>query len=272
VTEVYRKFGRVVRRENALIVRVDEAGEAIEDGGMFQCSPLDEQRTVPDVDADAVNETADAIAALVKPPLVLERAIVSEGVSLHEYGDTHWTARMRRVHLSIARPPHRALIDLGEFSLPRIVRICEALARVDGERPQQRIRLSESVGAALLPSLLGVLPMEQWPAPHDGKGAWIANVAVDDGAPPNWFRPSYRARPVRAWFHIRAEPKGVIDRRLPEAIALLAPIHDRTLRVLCVDGGIAFVTTVSAAHLTAVAPTSNWFPYAAGCFGAEMSM
>lgn len=272
MSETYRKFGRVVRRENDLLVRVDECGEAIEDAGRFTCSPVDEKRSLPNVDAGEVNDTADAIARLVKPPLTIERLIVSDGVALHRFGEIEWSERSRRIHLAIARPPYRALIDVAEFALDAIERVCESLARVGDERPAERVRLSESVGAALLPSLIGQIAMEQWAAPHDGKGAWIANVAVARDVPPNWFRPSYRTRPVRAWFHLRAQPRGAIDRTLPEAIALLAPIHDRSLRVLCADGGRAFVTTVSADRIAGVAPSNHWYPYGAGCFGAELML
>jgi len=61
MTETYRKFGRVVRRENDLVVHVEEAGEAVEEGGTFRCSPHDAQHELPAVDASAVPETANAI-------------------------------------------------------------------------------------------------------------------------------------------------------------------------------------------------------------------
>lgn len=270
--EVYRKFGRAVRRENAFLIRVDEAGEAVEDGGMFRCSPIDEARDVPAIDTDFVHSAAASILGMVRPPLSIERLIVSEGVALHEYGDERWSERSRRVHVSIARGPYRALVDCGDFSATPIARACEALARVDGERTVKRLRLANHVGAALLPSLIGRIAMQQWAAPHDGKGAWIANAEVGSGPPPNWFRPSYRVRPLRAWFHLRAEPKGEIDRDLPEAVALLAPVHNRTLRLLCIDGSRAFVTAIEATDVLAAAPSENWYPYAAGCFGAEMML
>jgi hypothetical protein len=40
VTEVYRKWGRVVRYENGITVRVEEAGEAIEKDGVFRSAPM----------------------------------------------------------------------------------------------------------------------------------------------------------------------------------------------------------------------------------------
>ena len=270
--EVYRKFGRVVRRENEFLIRVDEAGEAVEDGGTFACAPLEQQPDALTIAPDDVNAAADAIAALVRPPLQLERLIVSDGLAFHEFGEKRWSERTQRVHVSIARAPYRALIDLADFSTATIARICKALLRVGAERSVSHVRLAENVGAALLPSLIGALPMEQWAAPHDGKGEWIENAVVDDSTPRNWFRPSYRTRPVRAWFHLRADAFGAIDASLPIAIALLAPIHVRTLRLLCTDGDAAFVATVNAARVLAAAPTETWFPFAAGCFGAEFML
>ncbi len=270
--EVYRKFGRVVRRENATLVRVDEAGEAIEDGGLFSAAPIDSIGELPVVDAADVMAAADGITRIIKAPLSLERMLVSEGAAVHELGDRRWSDRARRVHLSIARAPHRVLIDLADFSLDRVERIVVAFAKARSEEPVHRIRLSPAVGAALLPHLLGSVPMQQWAAPVDGKGEWIANMPVRDGVPPNWFRPSYRARPVRAWFHLHVDDLAEIDRELPEAIALLAPIHDRTLRVLCEDRDRAFVSEINVDRVIAAKASADWFPYAAGCFGAAMNL
>jgi hypothetical protein len=272
VREVYRKTGTVVRRENEMLVRVDEAGESIEDGASFVCAPADRARASFTVDAEAVNEAANAIVAMVRPPLVLERMIVSDGVAEHEFGEKRWSERTRRIHLAIALAPYRALIDLAGFTLPVIERVVAALPRLRGSRDVTRIRMAENVGAAVLPSLIGRLPMQQWAAPHDGKGQWVANVAVDERVPPNWFRPSYRSRPIRAWFHLRVDPFGEIDSSLPEAIALLGPLHDRTVQVLCIDRNEAFAATVTPGRVFAAAPAPAWYPYAAGCFGAQLVM
>ena len=111
--------------------------------------------------------------------------------------------------------------------------------------------------------------MQQWAAPHDGKGEWIANAPVA-GAPPNWFRPSYRTRPVRAWFHLRADAMGETGREMPRAIALLAPIHDRTLRILGIASRRQFIAALTVHNVVAARPAEEWFPYGAGCFGAEI--
>ena len=268
--EVYRKFGSVVRRENDFLVRVDEAGEAIEEKGRFSCQPIS-GAPPPSAASDAVNDTADAIAKLVRPPLTLERCIVSEGVVFHEFGDKKWNERMRRVHVAITRAPHRILIDLAEFDLEPVRRGCEALARIkDADRKVDAIRLADNVGAALLPSLIGDVRMEQWAAPHDGKGDWIVNMPATAEAPPNWFRPSYRARPSRMWFHLRVSKFGSINHELPEAVALLAPVDGRTLRVLCTEGLRAFAVTMPVNAVLAASPSQDWYPYGAGTFGAEL--
>ena len=277
--EVYRKFGRALRYENAYLVRVEEAGEAVEVNGAFAAAPIElgarrpATGDLPEIDPSGVISTAKAIDRLVQPPLTLERLIVSEGVTFHEFGESGWSEAHQRVHVSIARPPYRALIDQAEFSVDTVAIVASALARVSGERDRpRRLRLAEHVGAAALPSLVGTMAMQQWAAPRDGKGQSIDNRPVSGEVPPNWFRPSYRARPLRAWFHLLAVAKGAIDRTAPNAIALLAPIHDRTLRLLCVDGDEVFAATVVLDAIGAVVPTGRWYPFGAGCFGAEMML
>ena len=127
------------------------------------------------------------------------------------------------------------------------------------------VRLAPNVTAALLPSLADVLEIEQMPADHDGYGESVRRRALVNGElPPNWYRPSYRIRPVRAWHHLRARPFGVLDEAAPLALALLAPPEKGVLRLLCRDGGVS-VTTIRA-----VGESGGWYPYAAGTYGAEM--
>ena len=46
----YRKWGRTVRYENGTMVRVEEAGEAFEEGEEFRAQPLrGERRALPEV-------------------------------------------------------------------------------------------------------------------------------------------------------------------------------------------------------------------------------
>jgi hypothetical protein len=259
-----------VRREHGHLVRVDEAGEAVEDSGTFSVAPLDVATRLPEIDAAAVETFARSIEGLVRPPLSLERLIVIHGEAEHDFDGLAWSETSRRVHLSIARPPIRAIVDLADFSLDVITRVIAALGHTPRQRAKPKhVRLAPNVGAALLPSLIGSEDLEQAPAPHDGKGKPIERRRVGKSHPPNWFRPSYRARPVQAWFHLRAFRHGDVDRALPEGIALLAPIENRAIQVLCVDGA---AVTVDIGHIAAIAPTETWYPYAAGAFGAEIML
>jgi hypothetical protein len=269
VTELYRKWGRSVRREGARLVRLDEAGEAGRDAGLFRTRPVAEASDLDAPDADAVDAAAREIESIVSAPLVLERLFVSDANIAHECGGIRWTERVRRVHVAIARPPVRALVDLADFHFDVVRRIAEALRRAGGERDApKRIRLAAHVGASLLPIL--DLPKTQKPAPHDGKGLPIESRRVDAGEPPNWFRPSYRLRPRRAWFHLRVETFGRIDEDAPEAIALLAPVGERMIGVLCADGGRIYPATIVLDRVLASRPSDVWYPYGAGAFGAEL--
>jgi hypothetical protein len=147
--------------------------------------------------------------------------------------------------------------------------VAQALARVGSERTLDRVRLAPNVTAALLPSLIGTIELEQLPGDHDGYGAPVSRRPVA-GLPPNWFRPSYRLRPVRAWHNLRAVPFGTLDGNVPEAIALLAPPTRDAVRVLCMDGGDVFPATAGVTSVRAAGDTAVWYPYAAGAFGAEM--
>ena len=51
----------------------------------------------------------------------------------------------------------------------------------------------------------GVIDLEQLPADRDGYGEPVAQCRVASAdPPPNWYRPSYRIRPIRAWHNLRA--------------------------------------------------------------------
>lgn len=269
MTELYRKWGRSVRREGARIVRVDEAGEADENASVFRACPITDPIELAAPDAESVDAAAREIESIIKPPLIIERLFVSEANVAHECNGVRWNETLRRVHVAIARPPIRALVDLAAFRFDVVDRVASALLRVGGEREApKRIRAAENVGAALLP----LLPIEksQNAAPHDGKGLPIAARNVDGGEAPNWFRPSYRLRPRRAWFHLRAASFGDVDGDTPQAIALLAAVGERSIRVLCVDGNRVFPTALAIPRAIAARPAENWYPYGAGAFGAEL--
>jgi hypothetical protein len=204
----------------------------------------------------------------------IERFIASVGTAWHETNGSKWSEESRRVHISFVNPPLRALVDLASFDVEIITTIADALARAGSERDApKRIRLAPNVSAALLPSLIGELAMEQTGGGFDGRGRPIETRAVTHDAPPNWYRPGYAVRPVRAWMNVRALPFGRIDPDAPLGIALLEPVHGTTLRVLCVDGTDVFPITVDASHIAAVSRAEPvWYPFAAGSFGAEMML
>ncbi len=274
MSDVYRKWGQVIRYENGMTIRVEEAGEAIERDFVFRTAPIESGPTaqtrvsVPHV-AAFVAQTLLSVR-----PCTVERLIVSTGIARHETNGVTWTEESQRVHISLTKPPLRVLIDLASFDLALIERIATALARVRHERDAPRpVRLAPNVAAALLPSLTGELAMEQSGGGVDGRGHPIETRAVTSDPPPNWYRPGYAVRPVRAWLNIRALPFGRIDQSTPLAVALLAPVEGTTLRVLCIDSEDVFPATVKATHIAAVSGDEPvWYPYAAGSFGVEMML
>jgi hypothetical protein len=283
MTEVYRKWGRVLRYENGVFLSVSEAGEAFEKDGVFQARPAVEEPaqtrvSVPHHDPELaafVKETQDCVAQTLLSVQSgrIERLIASSGTATHETNGVTWTEESRRVHISLVKPPLRALIDLASFDIEIVRTITAALGRAGAERASRHIRLAPNVSAAILPSLVGELAMEQIGGGFDGRAQPIETRAVTHDAPPNWYRPGYAVKPVRAWMNIRALPFGRIDPDAPLAIALLEPVHGTTLHVLCVDGDDVFPATIDASHIAAVSRAQPvWYPYAAGSFGAEMML
>jgi len=300
MTDVYRKWGRVIRYENGMTIRVEEAGEATERDGTFRTAPIESPAqtgvSVPHVDSfvaqtgvsvaqveDFVAQTllsvqqVDSFVAqtlLSVRPCTIERLIVSAGIARHETNGVSWTEESRRVHISLTNPPLRVLVDQASFDLASIETIANALGRAGHERkPPSPLRLAPNVAAALLPSLTGELAMEQSGGGLDGKGQPIETRAVTSDPPPNWYRPGYTVRPIRAWLNLRALPFGRVDKSAPLAVALLAPVDGTMLRVLCVDGEDVFPATVDATRIAAVSGDAPvWYPYAAGSFGVEMML
>jgi len=272
--DVYRKWGHVVRYENGVTIRVDEAGEATELDGVFRAEPAQTIVSVPHRLSMQQMESHVAQTLLSVLPCKIERLIISAGVARHEANGVTWTEESQRVHLSLIKPPLRVLIDLASFDDPIIATIAKALARAGASREApKRIRLAPNVAAALLPSLIGEISIEQTGGGFDGRGQRIETRAVTADPPPNWYRPSYAVQPVRAWLNIRALTFGSIDKSAPVAVALLAPVEGTNLNVLCVDGDDVFLTTLDASHIAAVSHDEPvWFPYAAGSFGVEMML
>lgn len=278
MAEVYRKSGRTLRYENGVFVRVDEAGEATEDGPLFRCHPVVRAGDLPEIDRGGVEATVREIVSLVAAPVVIERLVVSEGIADHEFGAHRWRETTRRIHLSLAFRSVRAIVDLGDFDLADVREIVAALPLSGQERNVNGgVRVAPRVTAALLPSLIGAVPpnVRLWQSAGglDGKGQAIEALPLESRPWPNWYRPSYRSRPVRAPFHLRATcDVSAIDGHLPRAIALLAPPSQMFLHVLCVDGGEVFPARLRISRIEALAAETRWYPYGAGSFGAEMML
>jgi hypothetical protein len=204
----------------------------------------------------------------------VERLIISSGVSIHETNGVTWTEESQRVHLSLVKEKLRVLIDLASFDLDAIRSAAGALARAgDAREAPPRVRLAPNVAAALLPSLIGEIAIEQRGGGLDGKGQPIETRAVTADEPPNWYRPSYSIRPRRSWLHLRPLPFGTMDASTPMAVALLAPVTGTNFRVLCVDRDDVYPAELNVDRVAAVSGGEPvWYPYAAGSFGVEMML
>jgi len=273
---IYRKRGHVLRYEHGHVVRCVESGEAFEDGGVFRSQPFPSpHEPLPPLRGEG-EEVVDAINAMVVPPLVIERLIVSEGYAQHECDDIRWSETTRRVHVAVAhtKRPLRVIVDLADFELDDVTRAVEALLRAGEEREiPARVRLAANLGAAVLPSLIGTDVVEIWQtgAEHDGNGQRVLEQRVVAHPWPNVFRPSYRMRPVRMPLHLRAfAQSNDIDRDAPLAVALTAPVVGNVLHTLCVGEGAVYPASFAIERVEAVAGDTRWYPYAAGSFGAEM--
>jgi hypothetical protein len=277
---IYRKRGSVVRWENGTLVQVIERGVAIETGELFECQP-EASGDAPSVDEMNVIAAARAVHDIVaKNDIAIERLIVIEGAAEHECDDARWSERTQRIHLSLLRAHTRAILDLGSFAMHDVERVATALARLDDvERvAPPRLRLAPNVTAALLPSLVGITPpnvrLVQTSVGLDGRGAPIVEATH---AWPNWYRPSYRVRPVRMPLQLRLTcDVQEIDRDRPVAVALLAPVQVNDdglmLHALIEDGARTFPARVRISRIDAVAATTTWYPYGGGSFGAEMML
>jgi hypothetical protein len=277
MNEEYRKRGSVVRWENGRVISVTENGLAIEDGGRFECRPAGGER-LSALDPARIQHDASSIQALAGGPVAIERLVIIEGRAEHRFGAAQWSDETRRVHLSLTHGHHRALLDFEDADLRTIESVARALGRCEpNERPSPpRLRLAPNVTAALLPALSGTAPpnvrLLQTGGGLDGKGASIEEAVA--GPPwPNWYRPTYRIRPVKKPFNLRLEC-GVteVDRDRPLALALLAPPAGLVARLLVEDGQHAYPVTTRITRIDAVSEQRVWYPYGAGSFGAEMML
>ncbi|HYM59423.1 MAG TPA: hypothetical protein VEZ11_00880, partial [Thermoanaerobaculia bacterium] len=309
--ETYRKVGRVVRLERGeeatRLIRIEEAGQATLRGSQFFAESIDEPVEIAKIDSSRVELVASEIESMIEAPLAVERLLVSEGIAAHEnrsaQGSVAWEERSERIHLAIVnrRCRVRALVDLGDFvsASREIAEVATALRALELEgriSSEESLRLHPRVTAALLAALVenvkehstrqGV-SIRQGSHPairRDGKGALIEETTLIDETGvrletwPNWYRPSYRVRPVRMPFHVRLTGSSEPQRPAIEALALLAPIEIDgglvKLALLASESGVPF--TLSVEHSTSdlmrrlrpAGDTATWYPYAAGAWGA----
>jgi hypothetical protein len=101
----------------------------------------------------------------------------------------------------------------------------------------------------------------------DGYGQRVEENSI------NFYRPSYRMRPVRMPFDLRLECAVTeIERERPVAIALLGPVESLVLPVLIRDGERVYPARVRVSRIDAVGTARTWYPYGAGSFGAELML
>ncbi|MGZ4811058.1 MAG: hypothetical protein ACXV7D_17165 [Thermoanaerobaculia bacterium] len=279
--ERYRKWGRVVRFERDSVISVEEAGEAVEDGQSFTVRPLREEVTLP-VPAADVEAFGREVAALVPFGIRIERMIVSTGIAEHEFGGERWRETSARMHLALVEPARqlRATLELGgelliDLPLADVRVLASALLRAGGRVKHPRhLVVAPSLAASLLPALLGVdgITLMQTAGDRDGKGARISEQIISTtDAFPNWFRPSYRIRPVRMPFHLCALSSATeIDPLFPRAVAILRVLDRLRFDVLCDDGSSVFEAPITIDRVRAVGAPAAWYPYGAGAFGSEM--
>jgi len=236
MSEVYRKFGRVARSEKGTRIDVTEAGEAIESGDTFIATPLRERMELPEPD-------------LPEFKIAAERLVITHGIAVHQFNDIEWREETRRLHVSLTHDKIRALIDLDDFDFDLVKQIADRLQHAGNEREApQRIRIASHVAKTLLHDLPNVW---QRGGGRDGKGQLI--VEVPEPRASNWYRPSYRVRPIRKAMNLFARcERTEIDRDLPRAIAITngglliddgrdvypSPIHIVSIDAAAPDGEI----------------------------------
>ncbi|HEX3581009.1 MAG TPA: hypothetical protein VH087_04555, partial [Thermoanaerobaculia bacterium] len=172
---IYRKRGRVARWEHGRVVVVSEAGEAIEERGIFEVRPI-----AGEIDA-ALEDVASVAKALRS--VKCERLVISHGVAEHDCDGVQWRDETRRLHVAITHKHLRALVDRADFDVHEVERIARVLSHAGVERDAPpRIRLAPNVAAALLPHLAGVAPpnvrLIQTGGGLDGNGEEIREVRV----------------------------------------------------------------------------------------------
>jgi len=315
MNERYAKSGHTFRIEidarQKTAFSIEESGVAVLEKQHFRCFPAEDTAEISPPPREELEAVVERVQLMVRGPLTIERLIAISGVSAHEFraGEEHnrWNETAARLHVSVADRSTglRLLLDLGssspaslhfrEFHEP-----LEALRMITPALKPTRcstLRLRPAVAAALWPALIANQPARQALdfvqrtseiMPFDGKGRHVVEGSLSrfrlSAEWPNFFRPSYRVRPLRA-------PLG-IDLHLPhkstvnegfDALALLAPCRalDDSIRadLLCRDpDGRSFAATAVMksetwkATIAGTGDQARWYPFSGGSFGRETEL
>jgi hypothetical protein len=301
VIDRYRKSGVAIRlerwRNRRALVRLEEHGVAEEEGRLFRCSSSGEPLSPLALPDEApLLEMEEAIATGASG---LERLTIVSGRAVHSCGTRQWEDVHVRVHVALVASGRRVLLDAGgtgsaDIDTDLILGVGSAVRACSGAHASGAVRLHPSVSAQIWPAL--ILSFAQRPAPSpltleqgehpgygiDGVGQPIQRFPLFDGKSvtnaerwPNRFRPSYRVRPLRAAFHLRAELP--VAETLPEreAIGTTTPLVVSEGRVrgelLCRDGALVKLDA-AISDLRRGGREERWYPYAAGSWGAEIAV
>jgi hypothetical protein len=160
----YRKWGTTERWENGSRIVVSEHGIA-EEGDTFECFP-GEPGEAPLLPARNLEMLANQVLAVVPGEVAVERLILTHGSANHECEGRRWSDQTFRLHVSLARASGavcahgtRARLDLASLDFALVETLAQALLRLEPEREAPpRLRLAPNVAAAVLPSLVGLVP------------------------------------------------------------------------------------------------------------------
>jgi hypothetical protein len=307
--ERYTKFGRVVRLEQDLrrtaVITGDESGQSVLEGERFEARPIEERADLPELPPESVEAVAARIAAMLEPPLQIERLLITNGVARHRFEcgseRNEWQDAAVRIHLAIVHPQRRlrVLLDLGgssfdELDLQEVRDTMSALLLPPAYGASiGALRLAPNVAAALWAAMATLAPLDRegpfslrqtsQPAAVDGRGRSITDVTLigaGAAAPTHVFRPSYRARPAGTAFGVRARPGSarVIVANPAEAVAILAPVSVRdgsiTMPVLLKRDGRSLPSEICRSleewceGVASVDSPERWYPLAAGALGS----
>ena len=309
----YFKTGRSLRIERTAAVRsaieLHETGFALEEDELFSCGPVSAAGDLIDnPQADHAADLETSIGSVFPANVGIERLVLVAGSTTHSIQSSPegnpsatWRELFVRLHLSMTNRARRirTVIDLGgssasQIDLADIRRIVSAVGDYSGERrslpPGAILEIAPHITAALLahPTLPAAPPVTIHQSPHDqfrfdGYGKPIEEVVIDSSAlAPNFFRPSYRARPVRGWFHVdlryENESEQTADFSAEAVIGPLGPERGRiVLALLCRDSdGSVFATQLElpadawTSSITFASSERRWFPYAAGTWGRSL--